>query len=144
MLDVQAIRRGLADSLRSYITVTPSLNVYAYMPDVPVLPCIAVTADDPFVNYSTTMGANPAADLRLLVHIVSAGRAEDAQVFIDEMLSAGSATTASVFDAINRDRTLDGLVDMVVPGSARFIPEGEQNAARYEALVPVEVWTRQT
>lgn len=141
MLDVQAIRRALAATVKAGITATP--NVYAYIPDSPVYPCIGISASDPFVSYSQTMGANPAADLHLLVQIVTAGRAEDALVFIDDMLSVGAATTSSVFDAINRDRTLDGMVDMALPGAARFLPEGEINAGRYEAVIPVDIWVRQ-
>jgi hypothetical protein len=140
MLDIQAIRRALADSIRVGITRTP--NVYAYLPDSPVLPCIAITADEPFVSYAQTMGAAGECDLRVLVRICTASRAEDSLIFLDDMLSVGSASTSSVVDAILADRTLDGIVEMCLPGAARIVADGEQNAGQFEAVIPVEIWAK--
>jgi len=141
MLDIQAIRRALAATIKASITRTP--NVYAYLPESPALPCIAVTADDPYANYFQTLGMNPECDLRFLVRACASGRAEDAMILIDDLLSAGTGTTSSIVDAIRANPTLDGLVEACNPGTSRMVPLGETNAALYEGVVPVEIWLRQ-
>jgi hypothetical protein len=145
MLDIQAIRRALADQISQNITATP--NVYAYLPDAPMLPCIGITADDPYANYNVTMpdfgSAGGDADLRLLVRICAVGRAEDSQVFLDAMLSSGTHQTSSVVDAIESDQTLGGIVEQCQAGSSRMVPDGEQNATAFEAVIPVTIMLRQ-
>ena len=140
MLDIQAIRRALAAQIKAGITRTP--NVYAYLPDDPQLPCVGITADDPYVSYFTTLGGD--CNLRLFVRICASGRAEDSLIFLDDLLSQGATATSSVVDVIIADKTLGGLVEECLPRPSRMVPEGEQDAAFFEAVIPVEIWLRAT
>jgi hypothetical protein len=139
-LDIQTIRRALAGQISENVTATP--NIYAYIPSAPKLPCLGISAGEPYVHYSTTMG-HPEADLHLLVRVITAGRAEDAMVFLDDMLSAGSSTTSSIVDAIRQDPTLGGLVEQCVPSASSMVAEGEDNTTGFQAVVPVDIWLRQ-
>lgn len=140
-MNITAIREALADQIKANVQATP--NVYAYLPDAPQWPLIAVTPDDPFVSYAESMGPQPFCRLHLLVRIGATGLAEDAARFIDEMLAVGSATNSSVFDAIKIDQRLGGLVSNLDVGEARLVPGGPENAGYFEAMLPVTIYTRQ-
>jgi hypothetical protein len=111
-LDLEAIHTAVADQIRN--NVAREINVFPLRPENPPFPYLAVVPGDPYVSYhetfaSSTVGA--LCDVQLELLIVQNARSIDAQMFILELLSAGTGENSSVVDAIETDRTLGGVVE---------------------------------
>lgn len=111
-LTLQPIREALATQITANLTRKPS--VFAYDPEAHSGHTIVIRPAADYIAYFGTMGPNGMADVLLDVVIEVPGRLADAQIAMDDYLSAGTGNGSSVVDAIHSDRTLGGLVqDMV-------------------------------
>lgn len=140
VLDLQAIRLALASQIRDGIANT-KINVYAYLPESPKFPLIAVVPrrDAPYVSYHESMGRNGTVSVSLEVVVASTSRAEDAQILIDSLLSVGTGTDSSISDVIEADRSLGGVVGDAVTLTATVTTQTVENAGLFEAVVPVDI-----
>ena len=138
MLDLAAIREALAAQLKAGLD--KSLNVYAYVPDSPRFPCIAVTHGDLYVDYFVTFSPSGLANVNLKIIAAHDSRSEDSQRTIDRLLSVGSGSDSSIVDVIYADPTLGGAIANCRVLTATFTAVGQENAGVFEATIPIDVW----
>ena len=142
-MDIKAIRDGLKDRLDTI----DGLRVHDTLPDVINPPAAVIFPDEPFIAPNEAFGKGLAeARFRVLLYVqrVSARGAQDA---LDEYLSGGTGETRSLLDALEEDRTLDGVVSSLVVtgigayGSTTF-GEGDNAVLYGSAELRVSVYAR--
>lgn len=142
-LDLQAIREALKAQLDEELA--RDINVYAYRPANPVPPYVAVISGDPYISYYETFASSAVGslcDVQLELIIGQTADAISAQVFIDDLLSAGAGQTSSVIDALEADPTLGGVVATCIALRAGPIVFAEDGSAT--ASVPLQIAIRRT
>lgn len=136
-LTLRDIREQLAASLDDRIA---GFTVRAYPGDGVNGQCIFIyPGSGNYVDYWESYGASglSAVHLQLQIRTTAADDAS-AQMVIDELLSSGAGNGRSLIDALRSNKTLDGTVADVMPGSpqmAQFGPDGP-----FGAVVPVDVY----
>lgn len=142
-LDLQAIHEAVADQIRE--NVARGLNVFPFMPDNPPYPFLAVVPSDPYVAYHETFASastGAVCDVRVDLLIASSAATIDAQIFIADLLSAGTGKTSSVVDAIEADRTLGGVVATCLIARAEGFEFPEAGGVRVR--LPLQIAQRRT
>lgn len=84
---LSAVRTGIADAIRSGVTSTPPLTVYAFLPDSVVVPCAFVRPDQ--IAFDKTMNRGTDEITCEVILYVSRADDESAQELLDGYL-AGS------------------------------------------------------
>jgi hypothetical protein len=141
--DPKAIREAIKDQLKLHIA--KDIEVFEYKPASPNYPYIAILTDDPYVGYHETFKSSSTGalcDVRMLLEVAQNGEAQNAQMYVDDLLSSGTGRTSSVIDAIEADRTLGGKVDTCIVSRAGPIVPNEEGAAT--ALLPLQIALRRT
>lgn len=109
-LVIGTIRAALKTRLDA-ATMTRSVAVYDYCDDrdaVTQYPCIFIGHADP-IEYAVTYGAQGIAQMSFEVEVrTQAADNRSAEKVLDDLLSAGTGATSSLYDAICADRTLGG------------------------------------
>ena len=145
-LDLNTIRTALDTRITAAINASSRpANIYAYPPDSPELPAIMIrprTGTATYVQFhksfsNTTQGDNALVGIELEIEVRVGGWDIDAQIAMDAYL--GTATTASIINAIESDKTLGGVVEScwvrAVNAPSRYLPEDgvrEYLAAKFE------------
>lgn len=106
---LQTIRDGLAAQLRTNLTERAP-TVFAYDPEARTGHNITILPADEYVTFQT-IGPNWEANILLDLRIEVPGRLADAQIAMDDYLSAGTGSASSVIDAVHLSSTLGGLVE---------------------------------
>jgi hypothetical protein len=118
-LDLVAIRQGLAARIRD--GVSREINVYdGYVPANPSPPCVIITPAPAYIEFGQTF-RDPRCAVELLVWVLAAPGVEtDGQRLLDQFLSRGAGQQNSIYDAIQIDPTLGGVIpreSLVVTGA---------------------------
>lgn len=144
-LNLTAIREALAEQIDA--NTGRDLHAYPYPPGSPGEPPAVVIregGDDEYVQYYVDQGSQ--TDVTFVLDLIAPCRVslEDGERVLDELRSAAAGLPNSVFDAIEADPTLGGVVEgcrVVSAGSAVGIgavtdgrPEG------VSAPLQVTVW----
>lgn len=132
-LVIGTIRTALKTRLDA-ASMTRSVAVFDYAPDDPdaitQYPCIVIRHASP-IDYAVTFGPAGIAELPLLVEVrAQAADGRSAEKVLDDLLSAGTGATSSVYDAIMGDVTLGGAcrtlrIVAASPPTPRQTPQGK-------------------
>lgn len=115
------------------------LNVYAYHPGSVQYPCLIVRPASDYVEYFATFGGNGLSDVNFELELMVVGRLVDAQIVIDDFLSVGTGSAASIVDALMADPTLGGKVQTVRPLSALGYGDVESGDGPLSVRIPLAV-----
>lgn len=143
--DPRAIREALAQQIKD--GVQREVNAYAYIPDSPAYPYVGIRSGTPYVTYHETMksaSVGALCDFQLVIEVAQNARTQDAQIFVDDLVAAGTGEMSSVVDAIEADRTLGGLVDTCVCLACEQGPTTNEDDGTTTAVLPVHIWLRRT
>lgn len=130
-LHIPTIRTALKTRLDA-ATMTRPVAVYDYVDDpdaVTQYPFIFMGHAEP-IGYEITFGSQGIAELPLRVEVrAQAADNRSAEKVLDDLLSAGTGATSSLYDAINADRTLGGacrtlLIESASPPQPRTTANG--------------------
>lgn len=113
-MDVAAVR----DGLKVRLATVDGLRAYDTIPDSIAVPAAVVVPDEPFIDYLVAMqGGSVQLNFRVTL-LTSRSSSRSGQDLLDDLLSAGTGETRSVFDAIRADKTLGGVVADTIPFEA--------------------------
>ena len=134
-LDLQAVRTALAAQIQTRLGSV--VNVYSNAVDDPRPPSISITPNPAgYVTYWESMTSTGRAGMRVLLVVDAGARMVDAQIALDEYLGIGGAR--SIFDAIEFDRTLGGVVESCVMMRA----DGPSASSGLVATIPIEIYAK--
>lgn len=145
-LNLQTIRQALESQIATALNASGRpANVYSYPPDSPELPAVMIRPRQGTATYvqyhqsfaNTQRGDNALAGIELEIEIRVGGWDTDAQIAMDAYLS--TATTASIINAVEADKTLGGAVEScwirATSAPSRYVPDDgvrEYLAAKFE------------
>lgn len=142
-LVIGTIRTALKTRLDA-ASMTRAVAVYDYVDDrdaVTQYPCIFIGHADP-VDYAITFGSAGIAELPLEVEVrAQAADQRSAEKVLDDLLSAGTGATSSVYDAINADRTLGGACrTLTVVAASPPRPGSNQNGVYWTTSYTIKIY----
>lgn len=143
-LDLMVIHTAAVGQIQANLEL--EINAYPVRVGAPAWPFVTIEGDpQEYISYyetfeSTVVGALCAVKADIV--IAQAGRSEDAQAFLLDLLSAGTGKTSSVVDAINDDVTLGGVVDTCICRFGRGPVQQEDGS--HEARIPISIAIRRT
>lgn len=147
-LNLTAIREALA----AQIVAGTDREVHAYpypLGSPGEMPAVVIRSGEEYINYFVTQG--DAADVALILDIIAPCRVsiEDGLRVLDELLSVAAGLPNSVFDAIEADLSLGGVVDTCQVGGAgqhigigNVAPDGRPDGVLVS--VPLAVWVNRS
>lgn len=92
-------------------SISRALTVYDYPPETVAYPCVAILHADESPDYAVTFGPSGIASMPFVVDIrTTSADGVSAAKALDDLLTAGTGSTSSVFDALNADHTLGGAI----------------------------------
>ena len=119
-LNIGTIRTAIKTVL-DLSSIARDVAVYAYAPGpdpdvVPGYPAVLIGHGNAGVDYMLTFGSRGLTqmDLEIEVRTASGDGGMSAERVLDDLLSAGTGTTSSIFDALNTDPTFGGVCTSVV------------------------------
>jgi hypothetical protein len=145
-MNLTKIRTELAAQIAA--NTQRAVHAYPYPPGTPgELPAVVIRSGETYINYFVTLGDE--ADVGLILDIMAPCRAslEDGLRVLDELLSSGVGLPASVFDAIEDDPTLGGLVERCefgVAGQHVGVAGADGLPESVYVSVPLAVWVNRT
>jgi hypothetical protein len=108
------IRQAVADAVGTISGVA----AYAYEPSVTATSSSSDTAvmvlagGPPYVDFNGSFGNARLVQVNLVLRIAcQAVDLQSAQARVDELISCGSSSPMSIYEALRTDRTLDGVVE---------------------------------
>jgi len=101
----------IRDELKTLLATVTGLRTYDTVPDQVVVPAAVVAPGDPFVEFHPAMGKQRAVARFDVTVVVQRSVDRAAQDALDAYLSAGTAESSSIIDALEADRTLNGSVE---------------------------------
>jgi len=121
-IDLAAIRSALA----TVLDAVSGVRAYARVPGQIVTStdatAVVIMGGSPYVDYEANLlGACPEVNLELQI-VVQAADLQAAQKRLDELLSTGTGSTRSLYDAIYNNQTLSGAVSHCSPPSEASQP----------------------
>lgn len=137
-LNLQGIRTALKQRLDAGIA--RDTNVYAQPVAEPVLPAISILPAAEYVTYFDTFTSAGTAVVNLVLEVLIGGETPDAQVAMDDYLSAGSGFGSSIHDAIEADSRLGNVVESCHALTATIDDPVADQPLR--AVLPVQIVTR--
>lgn len=145
--DVTSMREALAAAIRDR-ALRAGFDVYAYLPDSPTVPWVAVVPAPDWLGYHETFGDRASGTAEFEVVATCAYGAEDAQRKLDAFVSWGDDQPLSLIDALEAARdpegagALNGAVDDLVVLSARFRDLGVENSPLHQVRIRVQLFPR--
>lgn len=142
-LGLNTIRTALETRLQTYLNSgSRPTTVYAYPPDSPSFPSIGIVpGEGDFITYYETMSDSGISSVRLVIRLYLSARFIDAQMAIDDYLSAGSGFTSSILNAILADKTLGTTVDTCIIREVRGVSFDEMTG-QWTVDIPIEIFAR--
>ena len=132
-LTIQAIKEALSDSLAARIDRDVTVRPFRDPPAT--RPCITMEIAD--ITYYLTFGSAGLAKLDLTLTLRLGNSDSDSQdIAMSDYLSGGTGNTSSIFDAINGNVDLGGLVDSCK--CLEVLPPRE-DGDDYTAVFPVSI-----
>lgn len=145
-LNLSAIRTALAT--RIVAGTAREVHAYPYPTGSPgEMPAVVIRSGEEYINYFVTQG--DAADVSLILDIIAPARVsiEDGLRVLDELLSADAGLPNSVFDAIEADRSLGGVVETCqIGGAGQHVGRDGADGLPESVMVsvPLAVWVNRS
>jgi hypothetical protein len=112
-LNISQVREAVKKAL-SGAAFARTVAVHAYDPHTDPeahhqYPCVIMSIGDDGIQYRTTFGARGVAQLALRLEVRTPD-GPDGEKMMDDLLSAGTGATSSLFDALAADETFAGTI----------------------------------
>lgn len=151
-LNIRTCRQAVATNLES-AGLAKRVEIYAYNPfppDFGILPdrCAIISHDDPGPEYQGTFGASALTTLHLSIELRtwSADGRVQAEQDMDDMLSVGTGSSISMFDALSVNPTFGMGTDVDVAIGDATAPRLLSNSMTtyWSARIPLTIRTKRT
>lgn len=113
--------------------------VYPFPSETPPFAALGLFPANDFIDYWGSFGDNRAGTLNLELRTVFSFGAEESMRNLCRMLASGDGHDRSIIDVLLADRTLDGLVQDLIPRGAFIEGGGPDSPGTYIGVIPVQV-----
>lgn len=121
-LDLEAVHTALADQIRAGIADAGRFTIKSH-PAASDRPVIEVWPDGDYIDPYGRSGPDDTSDVLLLVRVfLSGANPESEWMTVYRLLSHGTGHDSSIFNAVNADPTLGGVVHDTAIAAHRWTP----------------------